>query len=555
MNSVLPPLHESELIYDYITSRYFTGFELRRHLDRVALFSEDGTVISLLRRASFAKTDDETIEIDVLPLIKKRVALKSAIRDLRFQYEPEALDLMEVLNTLHAYSDPLVKQRLSDGYAMYADLPVLLPRGTEIICNTQSGDQGGIVESCVEVSSVFGSYYKIAIAVVMPTSKGCAIAKVYFKIADFPNKIAVDKLSVRPITNDQKQRLAKRGRIFTAFASHPTPATYSGKITIPSWMRDRILGADGRVMVDALNFSQVDADLYQEMMQNIEIDDNSIGTTITESDLWRTYNRVQGFSMRLKRWGWLDVEGLQPVKWRTDAFDQLVLAPTYKQTLLSLVKHAGSSFTDFIDGKSGGLVFLLNGPTGAGKTLTAEAVAETLQRPLYPISVGELGTEPSELEERLRSVLDLACQWNAVLLLDEADIYMEARDTNNIQRNAMVSIFLRLLEYYSGVLFLTTNRVRTFDPAFFSRISLAITYPRLDVAERYSVWHNILTSAQVPIDHIDLAQLAASEVNGRNIKNAVRIAQTLASADGRTVNQEDLLNVLALTDRFTRDLA
>src|ERR1019366_6660596 len=96
-------------------------------------------------------------------------------------------------------------------------------------------------------------------------------------------------------------------------------------------------------------------------------------------------------------------------------------------------------------------------------TLTSEAIADTLHRPLYSVSVGELGVSPEELESKLRKILDLAFQWNAVLLLDEADIFMEARDTNNIERNAMVSIFLRLLEYYSGVMFLTTNRVKSFD--------------------------------------------------------------------------------------------
>jgi len=117
---------------------------------------------------------------------------------------------------------------------------------------------------------------------------------------------------------------------------------------------------------------------------------------------------------------------------------------------------------------------LLHGPPGTGKTLTAEAISELLRKPLYSVSVGELGTTIHELEDKLRGILEVACVWDAVVLLDEADIFLEQRSDNNIQRNAMVGIFLRLLEYHSGVMFLTTNRVKRFDEAFHSRISIAL---------------------------------------------------------------------------------
>lgn len=58
------------------------------------------------------------------------------------------------------------------------------------------------------------------------------------------------------------------------------------------------------------------------------------------------------------------------------------------------------------------------------------------------------------------------------MLLDEADVFLERRVNNDIKRNAMVGVFLRLLEYHQGILFLTTNRVSTFDDAFNSRISV-----------------------------------------------------------------------------------
>lgn len=78
--------------------------------------------------------------------------------------------------------------------------------------------------------------------------------------------------------------------------------------------------------------------------------------------------------------------------------------------------------------------------------------------PLYMMSAGDLGLNPSGIEDALNTVMDMVAKWNAVLLLDEADVFLEARSTHDLERNKLVSIFLRILEYYEGVLFLTTNR-------------------------------------------------------------------------------------------------
>ena len=101
-------------------------------------------------------------------------------------------------------------------------------------------------------------------------------------------------------------------------------------------------------------------------------------------------------------------------------------------------------------------------------------IAELLHCPLYCVSAGELGTNSKDLEQELTRILDIAHGWGAVLLLDEADVFLEARTPSDIHRNALVSIFLRQLEYFQGILFLTTNRVAEFDPAFASRIHIAL---------------------------------------------------------------------------------
>jgi SpoVK/Ycf46/Vps4 family AAA+-type ATPase len=93
---------------------------------------------------------------------------------------------------------------------------------------------------------------------------------------------------------------------------------------------------------------------------------------------------------------------------------------------------------------------LLSGKPGVGKTLTAEAVAEHMHCPLHSITSGDLGSAPHEVEQSLTSALDLVSRWNAVLLIDECDVFLEARAAHDIERNRLVSIFLRTLEYFEG---------------------------------------------------------------------------------------------------------
>ena len=138
-----------------------------------------------------------------------------------------------------------------------------------------------------------------------------------------------------------------------------------------------------------------------------------------------------------------------------------------------------------MSGKGEGLIILLHGGPGTGKTLTAESVAEFAKRPLYRVTCGDIGTDPQGVEEYLKSVLYIGSTWGCVVLLDEADVFLEERTKMDMQRNALVSVFLRVLEYYDGILILTTNRIGTFDEAFKSRIQLALHYPPLKIGRAH----------------------------------------------------------------------
>lgn len=195
--------------------------------------------------------------------------------------------------------------------------------------------------------------------------------------------------------------------------------------------------------------------------------------SFTDDELLIASPVVLGFAFSEKLWLEFTVSGIRDVEWNKGAYDSLVLPESHKSIVKSLVTShkfsAAKNIDDVISGKGKGLVAVLHGPPGTGKTLTAEGIAELLKCPLYMVSAGELGTDPRVLERNLTDILDIAHAWGAVLLLDEADVFLEKRSIHDIHRNALVSIFLRLLEYFQGILFLTTNRVETFDDAFQSR--------------------------------------------------------------------------------------
>jgi len=303
---------------------------------------------------------------------------------------------------------------------------------------------------------------------------------------------------------------------------------------------------------------------------------------MTEEDLLLCSPTVLGFSFSDKLWVELSVSHISDIEWDTGAFDSLVLPESQKRIVRALVEsHSkqsakkGSGFDDFIKGKGKGLVAVLHGRPGVGKTLTAEGISEFLKKPLYCVGAGELGTDARTLELQLGKILDVAHVWGAVLLLDEADVFLERRSVHDLHRNALVSIFLRLLEYFQGILFLTTNRVETFDEAFQSRIHIALRYSDLDRKAKKQIWSSFLSivakdelenegpgdstnAAATPLREVvtkdELENLARRELNGRQIKNVVRTAQALAHNKGEKLGMTHLREVLEVTEGFERDL-
>ncbi|KAH8596023.1 hypothetical protein B0O99DRAFT_511005 [Bisporella sp. PMI_857] len=340
----------------------------------------------------------------------------------------------------------------------------------------------------------------------------------------------------------------------------------------PKVVTKLVKGKNGKVRaieieVDPEGEEVLNENLDEVVSSEVKRDEESAKSipTFTDDEYLIASSLVLGFSFGEKLWLEFTVSGVKEIVWNEGAYDSLVLPEDTKAIVKALVEshkyHPAKSIDDVIQGKGKGLVAVLHGPPGTGKTLTAEGISELLKCPLYMVSAGELGTNPSVLEHELQKILDVAHAWGAVLLLDEADVFLEARTTHDIHRNALVSIFLRLLEYFQGILFLTTNRVATFDDAFQSRIHVAIRYGELSIEARKQVFKMFIEKVRImegiktmPFTEENYNDLARNSLNGRQIKNTVRTAQALAVNNGEPLSMTHIRRVLDVSKAFDRDL-
>ncbi|KAF2249135.1 P-loop containing nucleoside triphosphate hydrolase protein [Trematosphaeria pertusa] len=348
--------------------------------------------------------------------------------------------------------------------------------------------------------------------------------------------IHMSSLSIYPLKFDQggvKERLYSRGQQF--WKCRKQRLVECDSLTLSFEFR----ATCNRFMIDLNTYRQ----MHPEAIEDHANDGNGVENEESPPEdgfLLLLPATIRGYGFHDKKWSKLPVEQIRDVDWSSDTFDRrLVLKPRKKELIKALVTiHTSKNKpqkADIIEGKGKGLILLLHGGPGTGKTLTAESIAEYAKRPLYRVTCGDIGTDPESVEKYLESVLYIGTIWRCVVLLDEGDVFLEERTPTDLQRNALVSVFLRTLEYFEGILILTSNRVGTFDEAFKSRVQLAMHYPPLDRKDRLEVWDMFfrdMLEAEEKVKEEELSDklnmLAQHKLNGRQIRNVINTARQLA---------------------------
>lgn len=451
-------------------------------------------------------------------------------------------ELVLFLNEKFKDSIEATKNMIEDNKISFNALQNYFQPGNKIITKQEFNTlSAGVISEISLLTSPQGTkYYQIQYSQVSTNGKGAILVNKSAYIPYFRGMVLINSLETRKPTDEELETLTQRGQKFKQLIKGNFYKQYKGNMWKNTYFGPMLFKADGRCIVDPQGFKKMNPNSSSDKLSNMY--------DLPDDQLYMCSPFIRGFSLTSKMWGEMFVDSISEIEFDEHAYDLLVLDNKVKSIVKALIVNSKNTFSDIISGKSGGVCFLLQGAPGSGKTLLAESSSELLKKPLYSVAVGELGTEVSELEKQLTKILELATSWDAVVLIDEADIFMAKRTEHNIVHNAIVSVFLRLLERYPGVMFLTTNRNSDIDEAFKSRISITIGFDKPSFSVRYSIWKNLLNASRTILSDDDIKDLSVKyEINGRQIKNAIRMSQCLAKEENVDVNMTHLELALRYT--------
>jgi hypothetical protein len=192
-----------------------------------------------------------------------------------------------------------------------------------------------------------------------------------------------------------------------------------------------------------------------------------------------------------------------------------------------------------------GISALFAGPSGTGKTMAAEVLANELQLDLYRIDLSSVVSKYiGETEKNLRRIFDAAEESGAILLFDEADALFgkrsEVKDSHDRYANIEISYLLQRMEGYRGLAILTTNLKSALDAAFMRRLRFVVQFPFPDAPARAAIWQRAIPPT-APTEGIDITQLAKLKIAGGNIRNIAMNAAFLAADGAEPVRMTHLL--------------
>ncbi|MGO9272270.1 MAG: ATP-binding protein [Terriglobia bacterium] len=378
--------------------------------------------------------------------------------------------------------------------------------------------------------------------------------------SEFAVKRLIEKLR-SPLVISNREQIKPVERKLLSFDVPPATA----KEQIELWYR--ALGAvapvlNGEVAAIVSQFSmsadrieaavaQMPRELWPEGLKSLSPEAASEAAPVLAQALWdacrlQARPRLEGLAQRI-----------EPAA----AWDDLVLPEKQKQLLSQIAVHVRHrakvyrrwGFASKIS-RGLGISALFAGPSGTGKTMAGEVLANQLRLDLYRIDLSQVISKYiGETEKNLHRVFDAAEESAAILLFDEADALFgkrsEVKDSHDRYANIEVSYLLQRMEAYRGLAILTTNRRDALDTAFLRRIRFVVEFPFPEAPQRAEIWARAFPS-QTPTEGLRIERLARLSAAGGNIQNIAMGAAFLAADAGEPVRMSHLLS--AARSEFTK---
>jgi hypothetical protein len=271
-----------------------------------------------------------------------------------------------------------------------------------------------------------------------------------------------------------------------------------------------------------------------DLVQHLEADEDTEFEPATQVPV---HPLIPCFDLRRHARLRVHLNNLTPYVFQREVGDRLILPPRDRDLIEMLVDESANTFQDVVSGKGQSVNILSGGKPGTGKTLTAEVLAEYKERPLYSIQCSQLGIDPETIEKNLAVVLQRANRWNAILLLDEADVYITKRGSS-LEHNAIVGVFLRILEYAQCILIMTTNLAANVDDAIASRCIVRIDYEVPSPDDQIQIWKQLAALNTIDITEATICAFVAQhpEFTGRDVKNLLKLASFVAKRTGHPID-------------------
>lgn len=297
------------------------------------------------------------------------------------------------------------------------------------------------------------------------------------------------------------------------------------------------LAAQFRLDGDTLRVAAATAEVYaQSGDEGAEAPEDGLAQALWEACRAQARPRLDDLAQRISS---------------SDGWDDLVLPAAEEETLRQIAAHARGRTRVYEEwgfiAKSGrglGISALFAGPSGTGKTMAAEVLANELRLDLYRVDLASVVSKYiGETEKNLRRIFDAAEYGGAILLFDEADALFgkrsEVKDSHDRYANIEVSYLLQRMEAYRGLAILTTNMKGALDTAFLRRLGFVVNFPFPDAPERARIWRGIFPEG-VPTEGLQWDRLAQLNVAGGSIRNIALSAAFLAADAGCPVTMEHI---------------